>query len=514
MMHHIIRKSFQCLLIFTIGFCLSNHLSAQDTTKIILEQADTWEYDEKIGTDIQRIIGNVILRHDTGYLYCDSAYLNEINNVVKAYGHVHIKASDTLNLYGDSLRYNGNTKIAKVWGNVRLIDNQTILTTDSLDFNRRTQVAWYDNWGKIVNDDNILVSKFGYYFTGDKEFFFKEKVILINPDYVMKSDTLMYNTVTEIAYFYGPSTIVSKDKVDSIYCTDGWYDTQKDISMFRNGAKIYHEAQLLTGDTIYYERVNGYGEVFNNAMLFDTIQDIILTGNYGEIIRQRGVGYMTQRAVGILIDKNDSLFMHGDTIKAFFDSDEQQQQIKAMFAFYKVKFFRDDLQGACDSLVFHSADSTLYMYHSPVIWSGTNQITADTITLTIRDGALDTMVMRKSAFIISEDDTNKFNQIKGKDMVAYFLNNEIYKINVVGNSETIYYAREEDRSLIGINKLYSSDMLIFISENKIQSITYIREPSGTLFPENEISSYDLKLKNFQWRADERPKSKEEIFFSP
>ncbi len=511
MIYPIFRKSFHYLLILAIAFCFSNHLSAQDTTKIILEQADTWEYNKAIGPDIQRIIGHVIMRHDTGYLYCDSAYLNDIKNVVMAYGNVHIKASDTLNLYGDSLRYNGNTKIAKVWGNVRLIDNQTILTTDSLDFNRRTQVAWYDNWGKIMNDDNVLVSKYGYYHTRQKEFFFKEKVILTNPDYIMKSDTLMYHTVTEIAYFYGPSTIVSKDKVDSIYCTDGWYDTQKDISMFRDGAEIYHEAQLLTGDTIYYERVNGYGQVFNNAMLKDTIQDIVLTGNYGEIIRQRGVGFMTLRAVGILIDKNDSLFMHGDTIRAFFDPDDEQEKIKAMFAFYKVKFFRKDLQGACDSLAFHSSDSTLYMYHDPVIWSAENQLTADTITLTIRDGVLDTMVMRKSAFIISEDDTNRFNQIKGKDMVAYFLNNELYRINVIGNSETIYYAREEDKSLIGINKLYSSDMLILIKENKIQSITYIRKPSGTLYPENEISEYDLKLKNFHWRAGERPRSKEEIF---
>jgi len=511
MIYSIFRKTVSYFIIMASGICLSGHLFAQDTTKINLERADTWEYNEAIGPDIQRIIGNVILRHDTGYLYCDSAYLNDIENVVMAYGNVHIKASDTLNLYGDSLQYNGYTKIAKVWGNVRLIDNQTVLTTDSLDFNRRTQVAWYDNWGKIVNDDNNLVSKYGYYYTRVKEFFFKEKVILINPDYIMNSDTLMYNTVTEIAYFYGPSTIVSKDKIDSIYCTDGWYDTQKDISLFRHNAEIYHEAQLITGDTIYYERVNGFGQIFNNAMLLDTIQDIVLTGNYGEIIRQRGVGFMTLRAMGILIDKNDSLFMHGDTIRAFFDSEEEHEKIKAMFAYYKVKFFRKDLQGACDSLAFHSSDSTLYMYHNPVIWSAKNQLTSDTITLTIRDGVLDTMVMRKSAFIISQDDTNKFNQIKGKDMVAYFLNNEIYKINVIGNSETIYFAREEDRSLIGINKVYSSDMLILIEKNEIQSITYISQPSGTLYPENEISQYDLRLKNFQWRAEERPKTKEEIF---
>lgn len=511
MTHPFLRNILLSLLFLASGIWPSGILLAQDTTKIILEQGDTWEYNKLIGPDIQRIIGNVILRHDTGYLYCDSAYLNDLTNIVKAYGNVHIKASDTLNLFGDSLQYNGNTKVAEVWGNVKLIDNQTILTTDSLDFDRKTQIAWYDHWGKIVNHDNCLVSLYGYYYTNIKEFFFKDDVILIHPDYSLKSDTLMYNTVTEIAYFYGPSTIVSNDKVDSIYCTDGWYDTQKDITRLRYGGEIYHGAQFLTGDTVYYERLNGFGQVFNHAFLLDTVQNIALTGDYGELVRKRGVGFMTDRATAILIDKKDSLFLHGDTIKAFFDPEEEQIKIRAVFAYRHVKFFRDDLQGACDSLAYHSSDSTIYMYVEPVIWSGKNQLTADTITLTIRNSELDSMVMYRSAFIVSQDDTTKFNQIKGKDMIAYFIQNDLYKIKVLGNSETVYFAREEDRTLIGINKLYASDMLIFVEKNDIQTITYIDKPEGTLYPENEISPYDLKLKGFNWLEKLRPKTKEEIY---
>ena len=495
------------LILSMIGFCAT----AQDTTRIILERANSWEYNKAIGEDVQRIIGDVVLRHDSGYLYCDSAYLNDVENLVMAYGNVHIKSSDTLNLYGDSLEYSGFTRVARIWGNVKLIDNQTTLTTDSLDFDRNTGIAWYDNWGKIVNDDNVLVSQFGYYYTNEKEFFFNQDVILMNPDYIMRSDTLMYQTVTEIAYFFGPSNIVSLDKVDSIWCTDGWYDTQKDICRFRKQARIYHESQFLTGDTIYYERVNGYGQIDNNALILDTIQDIGITGNYGELDRRTGKGFMTHRATGLLIEKGDTLFVYGDTIKAYFDKEDQEEKIKAMFAYYRVKFFRDDLQGACDSLAYHSSDSTLYMYHDPVIWSEKNQMTADTITMTIRNEELDSMVMRKSAFIIAKEDSNQYNQIKGKDMVAYFINNDLRKINVFGNSETIYFVREEDRSLIGINKLYSSDMLIFIEDNDIQSITYISQPSGTLFPEGEISKYDLFLRDFEWRDDSRPKSKEEIY---
>jgi len=489
-------------------FCLTLTAFPQEKTKILLQDADSWEFNKDIWKDGPRIIGNVVLSHDSAFLFCDSAYMNETNNTVVAYGNVHIKISDTLNMFGDSLHYDGNTKVARIRSNVRLIDNQTILTTDTLVYDRKTQIAQYDYWGKIVNDKNVLVSKHGYYYTDIKEFFFKEKVILIHPDYDMRSDTLMYNTVTEIAYFYGPSTIVSKDKLDSIYCENGWYNTTKDVARFRKRAKIYHECQYLTGDSMYYERKNGYGQVFRNALLMDTVQDIMLTGNYGEMQRKNGFAFMTQRAVAVMIEKKDSLFMHSDTVKATFDS---SQNIRNVFCYYKTKFFRDDLQGMCDSLVYHGRDSSMIMYKDPVIWSGKNQLTADSIRLTMKNGKADTLALYNSAFIVSKDDTGKFNQIKGRDMAGYFKNNDLYKIRVLGNAETIYYAREEDSTLIGINKAISSDMLIFLEKNELMSITYIGQPSATLWPEKEVSPYDLKLKNFKWIEDRRPRKKEDIF---
>ena len=468
-----------------------------------------WEYDKAIGPEVQRILGNVIFRHDSTWLYCDSAYLNEEKNTVHAFGNVHVKASDTLNLFGDSLRYDGNTKVAKFKSNVKLVDNQTILTTDTLVYDRKTRIAQYDYWGKIVNDKNILVSKHGYYYTDRKEFFFKEKVIMINPDHIMHSDTLKYNTVTEVSWFFGPSTIVSKDKEDSIYCENGWYNTRYDQARFSKRAKIYHKEQFLTGDSLYYERKNGFGQAFRHAFLFDTLQNVALTGNYGEIRRREGFAFMTDSAMAIIIEKKkDSLFLHSDTIRGTFDDN---QNIKNVFAFYRAKFYRSDLQGMCDSMVYHGPDSTFFMYHEPVIWSEKNQLTGDTVSLTLRNGQLDSMVFYNSAFIISMDDTNKFNQIKGRNMIAHFLRNQLYRIRILGNAETIYFTREDDRSLIGINKAVSSDMLIFLDDNKLKSITYIGEPSAVLYPEKDVSPYDLRLRNFRWLEQYRPRQKSDIF---
>ena len=502
-----IRYYFLFSILYLLSFILYPPSSfAQETTKILLDQADNWKYNKEIGKDVQRIIGNVMMHHDSAFLFCDSAYLDEAANSVIAYGHVHVKLSDTLNLYGDSLHYDGNTKVARVKSNVKLIDNETILTTDTLVYYRLKQIAQYDYWGKIVNGNNFLVSKHGYYYTDKKEFFFKHKVILINPKYTMHSDTLMYNTVTKIAYFYGPSDITSKK--DSIYCENGWYDTERDIARFSERAIIFHKEQSLTGDSMYYERETGFGQVFINAILYDSVKDVILNGNYGEIHRDIGFAFMTDRAMATMIDKRDSLFIHSDTVKATFDS---AQNINNVFFYYKAKFFRKDLQGMSDSMTYHGADSVITMYREPVIWSEKNQLTADSIKITIRNQQIDTLVMYSSAFIVSEDDTNKYNQVKGRDMIGYIRNNELYKIRVTGNAETVYFVREEDRTLIGINKAIASDMLIFLQNKEVKTITYQEQPVATLYPEKDISPFDLKLKGFKWIIGKRPLTKEDIF---
>jgi lipopolysaccharide export system protein LptA len=490
------------LLLFILPFSGS----AQDTARIWLEAARFWKFDKAVNPEYQRIIGDVVLRHDSIHLYCDSAFLNTTKNSVLAFGNVHIRLSDTLNIFGDSLRYDGNSKIGHIWSNVRLVDNETVLTTDTLVYDRNTQIAQYDYWGKIVEGRNVLVSKHGYYYTAQKEFFYKEKVLLMNPDNIMRCDTLKYNTVSEIAYFLGPSTITGKE--DSMYCENGWYDTQKNIARLLKNGIIFHQDQVLSGDTIYYERETGFGQVIRNAWIADTVNKIIVAGNFGEIRRKIGTAFMTDRAVVKLIDRKDTLFMHSDTVRANFDTN---QNIKHITCFYKVKFFKEDLQGMCDSLAWQSADSSLTLYHEPAMWSGQNQLTADTIILRMKNNQVDSMIMRNAAFIISKDDTNSYNQMKGRDMIGYFINNEIYKIRVLGNAETVYFVREEDRTLIGVDKALASNMVIFLEKNQIKSITYIEQPTQVLYPIKQVSTYDLYLRDFKWIEGKRPLSKKDIF---
>ncbi len=482
-------------------------IHAQKTAKVKLIKSDELLMDDNFGRNIQRLIGNVIMLHDSTYFYCDSAWLNRKENNFRAFSRVHINVSDTLDIYSDSLNYDGKTKIADLFGNVKLVDNRATLTTDHLTYNRRTRIAWYNTGGHIVSDTNVLTSRIGYYYTGAKEFYFRDTVVLTNPNYVMRSDTLKYNTVSKTAWFFGPTTIVGEE--DSIYCEDGWYNTDFDVSRLKVNVFVQHNEQILWGDTVFYRRFPGFGQAENNVTLYDTVQDVYVKGNFAEYDRELHYAYITDSALAILPDKKDSLFIHSDTMWMLTDS---AGKADVMLAYYKVKLYRKSLQGMCDSLVYAFPDSTIIMYNDPVMWSEENQLTSDSIKIVIANNQIDTMVMYNSCFLISQDDTASYNQIKGRTMIGYFKNNEMVRIRVNGNAETLYYLREENKSLIGIQKAISNKLIIYLDSNKIKGFTYIDNPDGAIYPPLELSSEELFLRDFLWIEGERPLRKEDIFF--
>jgi lipopolysaccharide export system protein LptA len=381
-----------------------------------------------------------------------------------------------------------------------------ILTTEHQVYDINTNIIYYYNGGKIIKEDNTLTSKTGYYYADNKEFYFKKNVILTNPENIINSDTLKFNTITEIAYFYGPTTI--KGKENFIYCENGWYDTKNDIAQFNKNAYLNNKEQSLSGDSMYYDRIKGIGKVFKNITITDTVQNLIIKGNYAEYHEIEDNSLVTDSAQLILIDEKDSLFLHADTLKSTIDS---TKTYKTLFAYHKAVFFRNDLQCISDSIVYTFKDSLISLYYSPILWSEKNQMTAELIKIKLNDNNIEKMFFYNSSFIISQFDSLRFDQIKGKDMIAYFIENELKKVLVKGNAETIYFLSEEDTSLIGINKSYSNNLLIYIKDNEVDEITFIEQPDGALYPPNELSSKEILLKDFNWYIARRPKNKLDIF---
>ncbi len=496
---------FKILSLLILIFLASNSsLHAQKKSKVFVERTKVQRYTESLG--IERLLGDVIIRHEKTRFYCDSAHLHNKKNNFEAFGNVHIEINDSVDVYGDRLVYEGNNRVAELFGNVKLIDKKTELTTEHLVYNRNTKTAFYDDGGTIVSEDNTLISKRGYYHTQNKIFYFRQDVVLTNPDSETYSDTLVYNTINETAYFQGPTVIRGKES--TIYTEAGWYDTKTDFSKLTKRPTISSSEQTISADSIYYNNSTYFGQSFGHVEIVDTLHQVIIKGKFGEMWDKKGLSYITDSAMAITYDDSDSMFIHSDTMWMHFD---KNRKAKKMLSYYNVRFFRDDMQGRCDSMAYDMQDSTIRLYDNPVIWSGVNQLTADSINIVVSKNRVDSLVMFNTSFIVSKDSTNSFNQIRGKNMVGYFRNNELHKITVDGNAQTVYYIREEDGYLIGINLAESSSMIIRLKDNDVYNINYQSKPIEIMYPEKDIPKDMKRLKGFNWQEVLRPKTKEDIF---
>lgn len=503
------KKATAFVLVAFLWLCMLPTAMPQQTTqrsKVQLEQADVLNANEKVyGKGVQVVYGNVKFRHANTLLFCDSAYMYRDSNMVIAYSRVHMIHNDSVHLFGDKLDYLGNQNLARVRNNVRMVKGDVELTTEFLDYDRTKNVGYYFNGGKVVNNDNTLLSDWGYYHPDLDEVFFKDSVKVYNPKYTMFSDTMKYHTVTETVKILGPTFIVSDSNL--IYSEDGYYDTKNDFSQLRKNSYVQGKEQTLYGDTINYNKKTGVGEVFGNMVLNDTVNHVIIKGNYGLYNELTKSALATKKAVMQQIYKGDTLHLHADTLRM---DTIPELGTKLIRAYYKVKFFRTDIQGRCDSMVYNMVDSTNTMFHDPIIWAQGSQMSAQTIKLYSKNQVMDRAELTNAAFVAQQEDSTLFNQIKGKNMVGYFANNELFKIDVDGNGQTIYYPKDKD-AIIGVNRAESSNLTLMFKQRKIERIIMRVTPGGNMNPPYILPEKDVKLQGFIWLEQFRPKNKNDIF---
>jgi lipopolysaccharide export system protein LptA len=496
---------------------LSLWLPAQDTQvrnqgkrRIFLKHADEDIIlrDKQTGKDWHRLLGSVSLEHNELLMSCDSAHFFPDKNQVTAFSKIHIEQGDTLDIFGDYLFYDGATEIAVLNGNAELVDKETHLYTNSVTYDVKNEIAQYTDSGRIINGENTLTSKIGRYYASSKLFNFKDSVKIVNPDYVMTADTMDYNTETKTAFFTGPSEM----KGDSIYlyCEKGWYDTENKITRIWKNAVIDNKKQIIHGDSLYYEEITGYGRSFGNTSISDTNNQIMVAGDYAWYYKQPERFMVTDSAVFIQFSGKDSLFLHADTIRAVTVTDTSGKGYRLMAAYYGCRVFSNDMQAKCDSISYSFQDSVIRFYEYPVLWSEENQMTSDSMAVFTKNRQAERMELFSSAFIVSQVDTMRFNQIKGRSLTGYFKDNKLYKINIKGNGESLYYLGEGEE-IMAVNKATSSDIEIYIENGKISIIIENQSPEGVIDPPSESPKANPKLEGFSWFDSLRPKKISDIF---
>jgi len=392
----------------------------------------------------------------------------------------------------------------------------------------------------IEDSLNTLTSRWGQYTPDNHQAIFRDEVKLVNPKFVLTADTLGYNTETYQSDIVGPTTILY-DEETTILSTNGWYNTQTELSMLLDRSRIIHvDGITLTGDTIYYDKANGYGRSLGNIESTDSTNHMTLYGNVSEVWEDGGRGYVTDSAM--LLDWSDSTaftYMHADTLwteeisypiftlkmrdSLLVDSvmvaqnpdtiwrDTTYQQLRA---FWHVRVFRNDIQAVCDSARYHGRDSLLTLFGMPICWNEDNQMSADQIDIYFKNETVDYMHGVGNALAVKREGFSEFNQLAGKEMLAYVKDGDVYLVDVKGNAETIFYPREDDGSYVGVNRTQSSFVKMYMQNRQIDHVVFTTATTGVMIPIDQALPEETKLSGFFWAEAERPLCPADIFLYP
>ena len=477
--------------------------------KIELKHFDFLETDEENFPGATIGLGNVFIEVDGATLRCKKAILYKENNYLQALGNVILNQADTIIQTSDYIEYDGKTKQSLSWGNVILKNETMTLKTDTLHFDRVAQQLYYKNRATIEDDTNVLESISGDYFLNENKFQAQTDVVITNPEYVLKSNHLDYYTDSGKAYLYGKTTIIGKESF--IYAEKGYYDTKADISHFTKNAYILYDDRRIDGDSLYYDRKKGFASATNNIILTDTINNTILKGNYAEYFQKKDSAFVVRRAVAITKTEKDSIYIHGDTLLFTGKADK-----RIVRAYHNVTFFKPDMSGKCDSLYSNQAKGLLKLIYKPVLWTENGQITGKLIHLlsNTKTEKLDSLKVLGDAFLIQKDSIDGFNQIKGRNMFAKFENDELRTVDFIGNGEFLHYMREDNptKDLFGIQKTICGRIHAEFKNKEIISFIFYDDEEGETYPPSKLPENTRILKGFIWRDNERPRTKEDIFF--
>lgn len=495
--------------ILFIVFCLISFQQSwgQKSKEIFVEYSEFFDVDEDLYPDAVLLTGNVRVSHDGAVMFCNKAYLFKKENYIKAFGDVRMIQGDTITMTSTYAEYNGENKQAYASGNVIMSSPSSTLKTEVLNFDRNSQQAFYKTGGTITDKENTLVSQAGTYVIQRKMYQFRNAVTITNPKYIIKTNHLDYYENVGHAYLFGPSTITSE--ANYIYTEKGFYDTKKNFSHFVKNSYIKYNNRLIEGDSLYYDRNREFASATRNVKVTDSINNSIVKGHYGEVYKLKDSLMMTKRAVAMTLVEKDTLYIHGKKLIV-----TGKPENRVVRAFNNVRFFKIDMSGKCDSL--HSDEKTgiTKLIKNPVMWNFDNQMTGDIMHLISNKETekLDSLKVLNNTFIASKDTIGTgYNQVKGLNLYGKFRDNKLYEVDVIKNTEVIYYMRNDLQELIGINKSKSSSINMILDENQIETITFIKQIEGEIYPEAELPENARKLKGFIWRGDERIKTKDDIF---
>ena len=527
------------LIFFSSCFAVdiySRQLPVDPTKRIDIIIADRYNYKKVEGVgDFISLGGNVRLKQDKTLFYCDSAVVNQAANTIEAFGNIHINDDDSVHTYAQYLKYLGQEKKAILKNKVKLTDGRAVLTTNELEYNTATKIGNYVNGGRVVIGKTILTSTEADYYGDTRDMIFRKKVVLVDPAYKVNTDTLFYNTYTEIARFVAPTTIVTDGR--TVKTSEGYYDLRNKKAEFGQRPIVNDKDYTIIADRMAFDNATGFSDALGNVVYRtkDTASTSIILANRIQANNKTGAVLATQKPLMIIKQANDSIYIAADTLySAKLTELEQVRVVPSIFdsslgivsakmnvkdsnanrfveAYYNVRIFSDSMQAVSDSMFYSFKDSAFRLFKSPIVWAQENQITGDTIYLYTQNQKPRKFYAFENAIAINRAEKELYNQIKGNSIVGLFEAGNINFFKAKGSAENIYYAADEDSSFIGVNRSTSDVIEVNFRNGKPHKVVLRNNLKGTIYPMKQVNHSELRVRGFNWFEKRRPKTKFELF---
>lgn len=502
--------------------------------RVFLERAN--ELRKETNDSFMILVGDVVFTKGPMIMKCDSAHYFPDSESMNAYGNVSMEQGDTLFVYADELDYNGPRELATLYADpgkkVRLINRDVMLETDVFVYDLAIDLGYYDVGGVLTDPQNRLVSEKGEYVPSTKEANFYDNVHLNSRDSKdtldIYTDTLYYNTGTHVAQLFSPSEVINAR--GTIYTTAGTYETDSSRAiLYDRSTVVTSQGQTLTADTIYYDRNAGFGEAWGNMVMTDSAHQVEIRGQYGFYDELKDSSFVTGRALLTEYRGEDTLYMHARYIQSWSYLDTVEIKADSVagivagiridtthvaVAFPRVRFYRRDMQGICDSMRFTQKDTMLRMFINPVVWSDNQQIFGNIIEVHLNDSTIERAQLPDNGFAAQQIEGEHFNQISGKQMTAYFEGGELRKLDISGNVEIIMYPEENDST---VNKMVSAESSFLTALFRNQNTEFVKmwpQTTGTATPLFLARRSMYYLPKFKWFGDMRPLGKDDVFVVP
>ena len=497
--------------------------TSKEPVEILEAKSFYWKKVDEF-TELKILSGNVRLRQGNTLFNCDSCVVNSNAHLFEAFGRVHIN-EDTTDVRSDYLRYHTNTKLAYLKGNVRMSDGHATLASPDLEYDVSNKIGTYKNGGRVVNKKSVLTSREGIYYSDLRDIYFKNNVELKDPAYTLKTDSLIYNTDTQIARFIAETVIKDSSGV-TIQTKDGYYDLANRKAEFFSRTTIRDKSLIASADQMASDEASGIMQLEGNAVMRDTAQGYVIMGGRIFHNKKTDASLATKKPLMIIKQDEDSIYIAADTLFSAkltelykndsaklktFNFKEKDSTNRYFEAFRNVRVFADSVQSVGDSLFYSFLDSTFQLYHDPVVWNGKSQISGDTIYLYTKNKKANRIKTIENSFIVNEVEPGVYNQIKSSRMDGFFKDGQLDSVRAKGLAESVYFIQDDDSAYTSVNQTKSDAIDIYFDSGQLYKVVFRSDLEGTLYPISQKQPDEMKLTNFRWLINRRPKTKYDLF---